>query len=397
VTTAAGRGSAGDASMARVFFDPTPGAGLHALIVGVDRYPHLEGGDGPRAPNTYGMGQLTCAASTATRVFEWLMTYRRLLPYPLKSCRLLVSASPPQLAAHPPPAGFEEATLDNVLDAARDWRVDASGDPESSTLFYFAGHGVQRTREDAVALLSDFGDGRGGGILRNAISTKSIVDGMVPSDEWPEIARTQLSFVDACRLEPEEFAKFVTLEPTRVFDEVHSRTDDRRSPIYFAAAPGTEAYGVPGGLTLFGRAVLHSLSGGAAVEPEDDGDPWRVSISSLARALELQIDEIGAGQEFVAGGTWRGLNTVVTLVDGIPEVEVIVEVEPPTASATIGLEAIDFAQHTTTLPTPLRPHPYHCKWRAGYYAFTATNGGRVRTSNPQAVMPPLLRKRVKAP
>src|SRR5205823_1798125 len=113
--------------------------------------------------------------------------------------------------------------------------------------------------------------------------------------------RTQLYFIDACRIEPLEFAKFATLEPTRVFDEVKAATDDRRAPIYFGAAPGTRARGKRGRPTLFGEAVLRCLDGGAGVESDDNDVRWRVSINSLARALELLAKETGTTQEFVQG------------------------------------------------------------------------------------------------
>ena len=124
--------------------------GLHALIVGVSQYPSLEGGATPVA-DPWGMGQLTSTASTAHMIAEWLKG--ALLPVPLATIRLLLSpaASEGHLAGIADPA-----TLDNVIAEADAWRTDASSNRDSRTFFYFAGHGIQRNKEDAVFCLAGF-------------------------------------------------------------------------------------------------------------------------------------------------------------------------------------------------------------------------------------------------
>ena len=68
------------------------GAGLHALIIGVSRYDHLEDGAHPRPDGeTYGLGQLAVSAMTALRFFGWLRSDYALEDWPLASVRLLLS------------------------------------------------------------------------------------------------------------------------------------------------------------------------------------------------------------------------------------------------------------------------------------------------------------------
>ena len=53
------------------------------------------------------------------------------------------------------------------------------------TIFYFAGHGVQRTQRDAVLLLDDFG-APGGESLANTVDANHLFDGMVPPPNFAE-------------------------------------------------------------------------------------------------------------------------------------------------------------------------------------------------------------------
>ena len=124
--------------------------GMHALVVGVSAYPHLAGGADPVA-DPWGMGQLTSTASSAHMIFEWLKAAQ--LSVPLATCRLLLSPSPGEAALS---GVAEPATVDNLLREADAWRRDASTNRDNATLFYFAGHGIQRTKEDAVLCLQDF-------------------------------------------------------------------------------------------------------------------------------------------------------------------------------------------------------------------------------------------------
>jgi hypothetical protein len=368
------------------------GPGLHALLIGVSAYPHLEGGVRQPAPDSYGMGQLTVAASTAVELFRWLERHSGELAVPLATCRLLVAPSDNEGEA---PVGAGRPVLNEVRRAALFWREDVAKDENNVAFFYFAGHGVQRTKDDAIAILEDFGDRSGAVELGNAISTKSVFDGM------PQKPRTQLYFVDACRIEPVEFRRFAKKEPSQVFDEVASAEDLRCAPIFFAAAPGTNAFGISGDSTLFGKALLRCLNGGAGEEIEgDDGSPiWQITMRSLEAALEQcvkQLCEVHETEQIcVRGGNLVGLDTVLTRLTTIPTVDLKVEVLPSEASETTTIEILDEEAHGQALPSPLIPHPYTCTWPAGTYAFRWCSGAAAPQKSPlRHVRPPIYHKRI---
>lgn len=60
--------------------------GFHAFIAGVSSYPHLPGGIGTPAPDSFGMQQLSSAALTAYKMYCWLVERQRKLPVPLATC-----------------------------------------------------------------------------------------------------------------------------------------------------------------------------------------------------------------------------------------------------------------------------------------------------------------------
>src|SRR5690348_285562 len=85
---------------------------LHALIVGVSRYRHLPGGDGPEAEMTFGMRQLTSTALSGFRVLEWLQRRKDRLSRPLATARVLLSPSGLERQVEPGfPEGASACTL----------------------------------------------------------------------------------------------------------------------------------------------------------------------------------------------------------------------------------------------------------------------------------------------
>lgn len=378
--------------------------GVHALIVGVSAYRFLPTGNQAGTPESLGLRQLSSTALSAYRVFRWLESRQQNLPLPLATCRVLLSPSAEETVSEPALAGLAQAaTLENFLREARDWRQDAAGNEENMTFFYFAGHGAQRTREDGVILLEDFGDGLGGP-LKNAVDVGNIFKGMAKSNAFPSMAQTQLYFVDACRDFLTSFRNYEPDDATQVFRVQLTGEDRRRAPIFFAAAPGTRAYARIGEQTLFSQALLECLSNDAADFKELNGqERWCVSVHSLSEALTQRIADLneleGADQEIVVGGL--GQEAVISYLDGAPSVRVVLEVEPPEAMQVTRLEVLDDQGGPgPQLPFPLEPHPYSCTWPAGFYTIHATisppdaryvdRPGRARP-----VMPPRYPKKVR--
>jgi hypothetical protein len=385
--------------MCLVFDQRRPGEpGVHALLIGVSAYPHLEGGAEEPAPDTFGMGQLTAAASTAVKLFRWLESHSDDLTVPLATCRLLVAPSDNEAKA---PAGAGRPVLDELRRAAASWRRDVASDEENVAFLYFAGHGVQRSKDDAIAVLEDFGDRSSDVALGKAISTKSVFDGMTVSDTFPRMPGTQLYFIDACRIQPDQFRRFANMEPTPVFDAEASATDLRCAPMFLAAAPGSNAYGIPGDSTLFGKALLRCLNGGAGDEIEgDDGSIiWQITARSLEAALDKCVKQLSEDyeteQQCILGGNPLRLDTMLARLTAIPNVDLVIEVLPSAASGTTAIEILDEDDHGQALPSPLTPHPYTCTWPAGYYAFRwSASAGAPQKSPLRRIAPPIYRKRI---
>jgi hypothetical protein len=379
--------------------------GLHALIIGVSAYANLpKSEDDPATPDSMALRQLSCAALSAYRVYCWLEEHQANFPVPVATCRLLLSPSAEELAAEPGLGlSTQGATLDNVLRAAKDWRLDAATRPENMTVFFFSGHGAQRTQDDAVLLLEDFGDGLGGP-LKNAVDVGNIFKGMATSSAFPEIAQTQLYFIDACRDFLKAFKNHEPDDTTAVFRVQLSTGDTRCAPIFFAAVPGTKAYSIIGEQSLFSKALVDCLTNDAGDFHEVEGeDKWWVSVHTLGEALTMRLgdlnDRFNADQQVVTGGLVK--DAIIHYLDQPPSVRVVLEVDPQDALGLTRLEVLDDAgDPLPALPVPLNPHPYETTWPAGFYTINAQinppdprfidRPGRVRP-----VLPPRFQRRVK--
>lgn len=283
------------------------GPGMHLLIAGVSSYRHGKGGQGNPATIDLGIGQLTAAATTAYLLCQWFLAHEDQFEIPLVSVRALLSPAAEEIERRPALADFgDRCTLDNFLAAAAEWREDAAMHPKGLTVFYFAGHGAQRTKGDSILLFEDFGDGVGGP-LRRAVDTETIFFGMAPSKARKQIARNQLYFIDACRVRPAVFKSYRLMHTTPVFEVEEAERDDRYAPVFFAATSGSQAYAVPGEQTTFGRILLDILDRGDQGAANIAGKPKSViSVHSLDKELQAGIEEsnkkTGADQEYSLEG-----------------------------------------------------------------------------------------------
>jgi len=205
------------------------------------------------------MEQLGAGAQSALLVFDWLLAHQEDLPVPLASVRLLLSPSQEEVARDPRlPDLAQRATFRNLQREADKWRKDAATHPDNVTWFHFVGHGLQRSRDDSVILMDDFG-APSAPQLANAAATGNLINGMVPSPERKRMALKQFYFVDACRFEPPDFDNWARLDTGPVFDEPDVPTDPRQTPMFFGALPGKLAYMDAERFSLFTRAVLDCL------------------------------------------------------------------------------------------------------------------------------------------
>jgi len=245
---------------------------LHAFVIAVADYPHLNGGSGPPALEPLGLTQVTTPRFTGLAIADWLLTRYQNPLCPLGSVEMLLS--PNQLVPSPNgPVPATSATMANIETAFSLWKRRCGTDAGNIAWFYFCGHGVSK---DAQYLLPEnYGDP---GVFqwRNSIDFDGLRVGMRSC-----AAQTQLFFVDACRETP--FALLTQLNVQGNPLTSASFADSVScSAAYYATTPGRQAYGPDNEVTYFGRALLSCLNGVAAIKK---GPKWVVDTYSLGNAL----------------------------------------------------------------------------------------------------------------
>jgi hypothetical protein len=363
--------------------------GIHALIIGVSDYTHLPAADAhpSQEQEKYGLGltRLSAAASTGFLVYEWLLASRDALPLPLLTCRLLLAPSADELQRVDGLGALgSDATLKSVLAEAKAWRNDAATHRDGLTFFYFAGHGLRRKRGDHVLVLQDVGDGLGQR-LQNAVDTFTLVQGMAPSEDHPEIARRQLYFFDACQMRPIDAWKYEDEGCTGVFDKPTIQEDDRAAPEYYTALPGMTAFALPGEQTVFSKALLKCLRGAVG---ERRGRQWGVTLLSLNKGLQHHLADIldkePEEQMFRVDGLTE--NLLLLRLAEPPDVELVLQVVPGKDAARAEVTVSDLKHPALKFGPPLHPHPYSAKVKAGAYQVSVQvsgASGNVSSSPPE--------------
>jgi hypothetical protein len=269
--------------------------GTHALVIGVSAYRHFEDGQDPTPKGSdFGMEQLSAAARSASEFAAWLMKHYRCTTAPLRSLRILLSPVEGETIhpdIEPLLAGDYAATLDNVKTELFQFKNACDKFVENVLIVYVAGHGVQLSKHGAIVLLHDFGAPTHLSILEGAIDMASMHAGM----NHPKTARKQFWFVDACRQKPAIACRFESIEGALKLDVPTGDTE--ASPLFLAATTGKEAFAYVGGVTLFNRALMWALNGGAAVGPEDGGmDSWHIPVTALIKRLPDHVKALAEAE-----------------------------------------------------------------------------------------------------
>ena len=255
----------------------------HALVVGVNDYPHLLNGslhDEEPAAATMGLRQLTSPVVSAAAVADWLTTGYINPDVPLGSIELLLS---------PPPAGTaagDGATMENIKTGFDAWFGRCDQSPDNIALFYFCGHGLDA--EVLVLLASDFGKSRSR-LWENSIDFNGTFDAMGECR-----AKTQCYFIDACRSTPIELLRQrgrVAAQPLR--SPTTLSFPPRDAPVYLATPFGQKA-GPANGVSFFTAALLACL--GRLGAARRVGTDWVVTTASLRTALPVLMGRTHNGQ-----------------------------------------------------------------------------------------------------
>ena len=277
----------------RAEMDAADECGFHALLIGVSDYANLTGPDDPPGVGLRSLQKLDFPARSAFRLAAKLkqLDAQNRLWRPLKTIRLLTAPSALELANDPAlaAAGGATASWKAIHDALYAWRADVARSEDELSLFYFGGHGIRRSLEESILLASDFLE-QPGPQLAKSFRLSNVRNGMVPSDEFPDIGRYQFYFVDACRDKPDGLDQLDDTQTPKIFDAALNHFDNRKAPTFFATPPGGFAAGRAGEETYFTAALewaLENASFNREIVNGRDAPVWPMTAQSLKAGLEF--------------------------------------------------------------------------------------------------------------
>ena len=370
------------------------GPGVHALVVGVSDYKNLRDfNDAPVEPQWF-LTKLTSGASSAFAISQLLMRDKCRLP--LKTLRLLLSPHAEELARTPAigASGASPATRQALEDEAKAWRKDAMNEKDSITVFYFAGHGLQRGPEDGVGLLEDFKPDDGPPLAKS-FEVGDIKDGMAPSDTHPNIAMTQFYFMDACLTRPETQKKFVGVQVPEVFGAELNSIEYRSAPLMFSTVGGAIALGREGQPSYFAEALTLAFDR-AAEDPIDDGagnTVWPVTSLTVKNYLDYYYAKFSLGTQVTLNGI-VGTPVLRNLPDP-PNVDMSIEVQPDAVGNDYNLWLLDGNDTPTPPCTPAGVKKIDVTIPAGIYRVKVDAG--LLKVNPYRSAPKWITQKVTGP
>lgn len=354
--------------MTDLFFDPEiPGPGMHALVIGVGGYPHLEGGTGAviEDPQRYGnLGQLTSPPRSAFAFANWLReSDHSRWKAPLATIDLLISPAPGDWDPSGSGASFRSATIDDIQTAFDAWMRRCGGDADNVALFYFCGHGFQS--EEQILLASDFG--RYSTHFKGAFALDSTRNGFLQC-----LPKTQCFFIDACRevaVGVVEDLGGATALPLMKPSGFKPRRCEHDLTLKSCAAFDA-AFAPVDGVSYFTTALMDALTGGAA-STDECGD-WVIRTDRVPSCVdELLRAASGRGQPTEKG---PGLTaTVLYRLEEAPAVKLILECDPVQAHAvaTLSYEPTPPPPGDRVERTPPDPTIWTRTVTAGYYTIAA--------------------------
>ncbi|MBD5804538.1 hypothetical protein AZOA_39810 [Azoarcus sp. Aa7] len=327
--------------------DESAGPGTHVFVIGVGAYPRLKGGTGPLNPMHRDLGQLTSPPISATAMLRWVDTTLNNPDAPLKSIEVLISQPDP--ATYTDADGLSQqidaATWDNFELAVKAWFDRADRHPQNVAIFYFCGHGLG-DGVDTHLLMGDAGASHE--LLRHALHVNAFRLAMGAC-----AAQKQIYFVDACRtvdlatvLNP-NFPAQSGLPAANVLQVFNGA-----NPVLHSARKGEPAFGNPGEVSDFTKALLEGLTRCAVFQPF--GHYWAVSPQELQKAVAALMDDYSGKPQCQADGL-SGVGFQLHRLTGSPDVVVHVSLDKDQAndSAEISYTAIG-----QTVIRPNKAHPW---------------------------------------
>ncbi|MGR0320367.1 caspase family protein [Agromyces sp. ZXT2-3] len=338
----------------------------HALVIGVSKYPFLDGPDQTDFGAEFGMTELSSAASSAADVASWLISEYD-SDAPLATLRILLSPADGEtiggtIAAHlASPCPATRSAVDEEMEGF----VEDCRDPDAVAFVYVVGHGIQFTKRGAVLLLEDVARTRVQE-LRGALD----VAGCFEAFDGPEFASTQFWFFDACR-ERLQSPNLETLAGAYALSIPSGYAAS--STLYLGSSTREAAFSVPDDRSIFSRALLEAFRGAGADGPTDlTTDDWWVTTTKLLDAVRPAVRRLAAQYAAEQNVEVVGLSarTRIHRLKGVPQVPVRLTVDPEAAGGTSVLSLLFNA--TEPRVTDSATWPFESTMPAGYYKIKVT-------------------------
>lgn len=357
--------------------------GVHALVIGVGKYPFMGRGSADTPTWRQQFGDLDSPSLSAAVLAEWLRTSMRLSTLPLKSLDVLASTPTECVAFDGALTQVEEPTMANIQAAAARWFDAANAHPENLSVFYFCGHGFA-VGDVRTLLTQDFGSDEHDPFI-HAIDPDGLVAGMLRCE-----ANQQLFIFDACSTQnyevSEEFGQ-VKARPL-IAGKKHSRLQIVTRSVISTTQLGAEAFGqtAPPKPSVFMEAFLQAVQGAGA--KQDDVAAWVVEPTSLKLGTDLLMKRILQREEqCLSFGTADSADFPLHELSVDPIVPIMVVCKPAHHLASSILRCSSGESRATP-----STQPWHLDLPMGNYVFQAKNiqTGLVKSSQQSQNRPPRL-------
>lgn len=339
---------------------------VHALVIGVGDYRHLEGGNRRKLVPTGGMGQLDSPPISAAKFCRWLINDMRPQGRVLGSVDVLCSGPAHFVDADGHQVTPDRATMRQVKKAAARWYAAAKSHPDNLAIFYFCGHGVSSGDVHSL-LLEDFGADQLDPFNSGAIDAEAFMDGLRQND-----ARSQLFLLDACRtVDHQSFGHLGAQRGTPIISgAAHANLGTIHQAALWATALGLQAYGRTVQESLFMEAMLASMNGAGSMQDVNDGS-WVIQPDMLKRGIDFLIQRTYGTQVQYATLDRLVQGFAVHVLPGNPVVPVKVSCRPANKTDETELRC---SSGDIRLAGP--SHPWHLDLPHSSYTFEAVSGLR---------------------
>lgn len=299
--------------------------GIHALIIGVGKYPYLRAANSTLQAWVEGLIDLDSPPLSAVAMTKWLRTQMQHDQLKLKSLEVLASSPTNCQKFDGTSVAVEAPTIENIQAAASRWFDAANAHPENLAFFYFCGHGF--SVGDVHSLLAqDFGLNVSD-LSQQAFDPTRLVSGMLKC-----AANQQLFIIDACSSQYFDIQSAFGNNQARalIAGTNHERLKVVSRSVINTSQVGTEAFGKKDCPSVFMDAFLLAMQGAGAIQ--DDDSRWYVTPTMLKIGIDILMKrQLGTMQQCLSFGIGTSADFMLHRLAADPVVPVMITCSPPMA------------------------------------------------------------------